>query len=435
MTMIDVLLIDRDAHTRATTLQALTAARLAAAAADSAEEALSWLCADFGGVVLAETGSLGSCGMAVLEAAMRADRALPVVLLAASQDVALTLEAGRRGACVVAKPVRAHELIDILQRVQSKRQLTAKQQASQQATDAPELPALLGESPAIQTLRRFVDTMGPAQVDILILGDTGTGKEVVARRLHAAHSPDAPFVAIDCAALPDHLFDTEVFGLTPRAPHEMERRPGKFELAGHGTLFIDEIEAMPLVHQALLLRVIETRSIAPGGDGEAIRLDCRIVAASKADLVQLSRKGQFHAGLCEHLSRASVRLPALREHLDDMPLLLGHFVRQACLRYDRPVPEWTPSLIANWTARPWPGNVRELKAFADQLVLGLSDEQTLDAEPDAMLPLPRQVELFERRLLREALDCTDGNVILAADRLGISRSTFYDKLKRYQMAL
>lgn len=434
--MIDVLLIDRDPHTRATTLQTLAAARLTSAAADSAEEALSWLCADFGGVVLAETGSLGSCGMAVLEAAMRADRALPIVLLAASQDVALTLEAGRRGACVVAKPVRAHELIDILQRVQGKRQSMAEQHASHQSADAPELPVLLGESPAIQTLRRFVDTMGPAQVDILILGDTGTGKEVVARRLHAARSPDAPFVAIDCTALPEHLFDTEVFGREPRATlQETEHRPGKFELAGRGTLFIDEIEAMPLVHQAALLQVLEARSIESGGDGAPIGVDCRVVVASKADLVQLSRKGHFHAGLCERLVRASVRLPALREHLDDMPLLLGHFVRQACLRYDRPVPEWTPSLIANWTARPWPGNVRELKAFADQLVLGLSDEQTVDAEPEAMLPLPRQVELFERRLLREALDCTDGNVIQAADRLGISRSTFYDKLKRYQMAL
>jgi two-component system C4-dicarboxylate transport response regulator DctD len=295
---------------------------------------------------------------------------------------------------------------------------------------------MIGEGDVTWALRDRVAVAARFRESVLILGETGTGKEVVARRLHAAGSPEAPFVAINCAAMPETMFESEVFGHEAGAfTGASKRRIGKFEFARGGTVFLDEIESMPLALQVKLLRVLQERTLERLGGNESIRIDCRIVAASKADLEKMSREGTFRADLYYRISTVSVHLPALREHASDIPSLLGLFVRQACARYDRPVPDWTPQQMAAWSALPWPGNVRELKGFADRLVLGLVDARQEPAEARSPLALSLQLELFEKNALHAALSRAGGNVALAAEQLGIGKTTLYDKLKRFEISL
>jgi two-component system C4-dicarboxylate transport response regulator DctD len=231
--------------------------------------------------------------------------------------------------------------------------------------------------------------------------------------------------------MPETMIESELFGHEAGAfTGAHKRRVGKFEFARGGTVFLDEIESMPLALQAKLLRVLQERTLERLGGNEAVRVDCRVVAASKADLLKLSEEGRFRADLYWRIATVSVQLPPLREHAGDIPQLLAHFVGQACARYGRPLPDWTPAQMADWSTRRWAGNVRELKAFAERLVLGVLDEA--GAPPDAeAATLPRQLEAFERRVLRAALAQAEGSVALAAERLGIAKTTLYDKLKRF----
>jgi len=436
--MSEVLLIEDEASIRAAMMQSLKLAGIAVTAVASAEEALAWIDVHFFGVVLTDVRLPGMSGLELLDAAMARDRELPVIVVTGHGDVTMAVQAMRQGAYdFIEKPFRADHIVEVARRALEKRRLVIENRALKSALrDRDDVPELVGESVAIERLRGFIATIGPTGADVLINGETGTGKEVVARRLHAAGSPDAPFVAINCAAMPETMFESEVFGHEAGAfTGAAKRRIGKFEFARGGTVFLDEIESMPLALQVKLLRVLQERTVERLGGNESIKVNCRIVAATKVDLEKLSREGGFRADLYYRISTVSIQLPALREHPSDIPSLLGLFVRQACARYDRPVPDWTPQQMAAWSAMPWPGNVRELKGFADRLVLGLVDARQEPAEDRSPLTLSLQLELFEKNALRAALRRTGGNVVLAAEQLGIGKTTLYDKLKRFEISI
>jgi len=436
--MSEVLLIEDEASIRAAMMQSLKLAGIAVTAVASAEEALAWIDVHFLGVVLTDVRLPGMSGLELLDAAMARDRELPVIVVTGHGDVTMAVQAMRQGAYdFIEKPFRADHIVEVARRALDKRRLVIENRALKSALqDRDDVPELVGESVAIERLRGFIATIGPTGADVLINGETGTGKEVVARRLHAAGSPDAPFVAINCAAMPETMFESEVFGHEAGAfTGAAKRRIGKFEFARGGTVFLDEIESMPLALQVKLLRVLQERTVERLGGNESIKVNCRIVAASKVDLEKLSREGGFRADLYYRISTVSLQLPALREHPSDIPSLLGLFVRQACARYDRPVPDWTPQQMAAWSALPWPGNVRELKGFADRLVLGLVDARQEPAQARSPLTLSLQLELFEKNALRAALRRAGGNVVLAAEQLGIGKTTLYDKLKRFEISI
>jgi len=436
--MSEVLLIEDEASIRAAMMQSLKLAGIAVTAVASAEEALAWIDVNFFGVVLTDVRLPGMSGLELLDAAMARDRELPVIVVTGHGDVTMAVQAMRQGAYdFIEKPFRADHIVEVARRALEKRRLVIENRALKSALqDRDDVPELVGESVAIERLRGFIATIGPTGADVLINGETGTGKEVVARRLHAAGSPDAPFVAINCAAMPETMFESEVFGHEAGAfTGAAKRRIGKFEFARGGTVFLDEIESMPLALQVKLLRVLQERTVERLGGNESIKVNCRIVAATKVDLEKLSREGGFRADLYYRISTVSIQLPALRDHPQDIPSLLGLFVRQACARYDRPVPDWTPQQMAAWSAMPWPGNVRELKGFADRLVLGLVDARQEPAEARSPLTLSLQLELFEKNALRAALRRTGGNVVLAAEQLGIGKTTLYDKLKRFEISV
>jgi two-component system C4-dicarboxylate transport response regulator DctD len=429
----EVLLVEDEASVRLATAQALALAGIVVEAFASAEDALPLVGTGFAGVVLSDVRLPGRSGMDLLDEAARRDPELPVILVTGHGDVELAVQAMRRGAYdFIEKPFRAERLAEVVRRALERRRLVLENRALRLAAgERDALPRIVGDSAAMQRLRGFIATIGPTGADVLINGETGTGKEVVARQLHAAGAAGAPFVAINCAAMPETMFESEVFGHEAGAfTGAHKRRVGKFEFARGGTVFLDEIESMPLALQAKLLRVLQERTLERLGGNEAVRVDCRVVAASKADLLKLSEEGRFRADLYWRIATVSVQLPPLREHAGDIPQLLAHFVGQACARYGRPLPDWTPAQMADWSTRRWAGNVRELKAFAERLVLGVLDEA--GAPPDAeAATLPRQLEAFERRVLRAALAQAEGSVALAAERLGIAKTTLYDKLKRF----
>lgn len=443
MTLSQAILVEDEAALRLATTQTLELAGFAVQACASAEQAALLLRADFGGVVVTDVRLPGRSGLELLAQVTALDAELPVIVVTGHGDVGMAVDAMRAGAYdFIEKPFAAERLTEAVNRAQERRRLVLENRAlrSERALH-PDLPDLVGQSAAIERLRTVVRNVAPANVDILVNGQTGTGKEVMARLIHAASGRKGNFVALNCGALPESVFESEIFGHEAGAfTGAQKRRIGKLEYANGGTVFLDEIESMPMALQVKLLRVLQERRLERLGANEAVQLDCRVVAASKADLLQLSQQGLFREDLYYRINVVTIDLPRLNERRDDIPLLLAHFVREAAQRYGRPAPDWTAEQMLQWQSLDWPGNVRELRNFADRLVLGVvpADLPPVSAASAGTsagaASLPQQVDGFERDLIQRALMDADYNVALAADQLAIPRKTLYDKLKKYQIA-
>lgn len=436
--MQQVVLVEDEQTVRMATAQTLELGGFTVHACASAEDAQGLLCADFAGVLVSDVRLPGRCGLQLLDQVVALDADLPVIVVTGHGDVGMAVDAMRRGAYdFIEKPFAAERLLETVRRAQEKRRLVLENRRLKAAWLAgSDAPPLIGQSAAIERVRALIQALGPTPADILINGQTGAGKEVVARQLHAASGRKGPFVAINCGALPESVFESEIFGHEAGAfTSAQKRRIGKLEYANGGTVFLDEIESMPLTLQVKLLRVLQERRLERLGGNDPVTVDCRVIAASKADLLQMSAQGTFREDLYYRIGVVSIDLPRLTERRDDIPLLLAYFVQGAALRYQRPAPQWTPAQMAQWRARDWPGNVRELRNFADRLVLGVIDGMpvTADADHETAASLPQQVDAYERSLIAQALADHDGNVAATADRLGVPRKTLYDKLKKHQL--
>lgn len=434
--MTDLAFVDDDPFLREANLQSAGLAGLEARGFASAEEALSAIGEDFPGVVVTDLRMPGMDGTELFRRLRRMDPDLPVILITGHGDIAMAVAAIREGAYhFLAKPYPAEELMGAVRHALEKRRLVLENRRLAQAVAAAEADSpLLGNTPEMVRLRKVLRQIADAQVDVLIEGETGTGKDVVANALHRMSRRAArPFVALNCGALPETVIESELFGHEPGAfTGAQKRRVGRIEHADGGTLFLDEIEAMPLALQVKLLRVLETREIAPLGTNEIRRLDLRVVAATKTNLLDLSRRGEFREDLYYRLHVVTVHLPALRQRRDDIPLLFAHFLRRAAERFGLPVPEVTPALRRHLMEHDWPGNVRELTHHAERVALGLSEE----AAPPGEVPpasLPERVDAYEAMVIRDALREHDGDVRATIEALGIPRKTFYDKLRRHDI--
>ncbi|WP_404401966.1 sigma-54-dependent transcriptional regulator [Pelagibacterium halotolerans] len=377
-------------------------------------------------------------GLDVLAQMQKADRDLPVILLTGHGDVQMAVEAMHAGAYdFIEKPYDADRLVTVLDRAVERRRLRREVGRLQSALGGEAVleQRLVGVSPAIADVRRRVAQLADVDVDVLIRGETGTGKEVVARALHdLGHRAKGNFVAINCAAIPEAIFESEIFG------HERgaftgagTERIGKFEFASGGTVFLDEIESMPLSLQAKVLRAIQERSMERLGSNRAVPLDVRFIAASKVDLKAESDAGRFRADLYFRLGTVEIDLPPLRERREDIALLFALFAGQAAERFSRKPPEFGRAFLQELRAGSWPGNVRELKATADRAVLGLDREMTGGA-PGVELgqgTLNDKVARFEAELIAEALRAAGGSTAEAAEILGLARRTLNEKIARY----
>jgi two-component system C4-dicarboxylate transport response regulator DctD len=439
MPALEAVLIEDEDAVRKATAQTLELGGFTVHACAGAEQAQPWLHVGFAGVIVTDVRLPGRSGLEVLAQVVALDPDLPVIVVTGHGDVSMAVDAMRSGAYdFIEKPFASERLVETARRAQEKRSLVLENRRLKAAwAGHPDMPALIGQSAPTERVRTLIRTLGPTAVDVLINGKTGTGKEVVARQLHAASGRKGPFVAINCGALPEAVFESEIFGHEAGAfTSAQKRRIGKLEYAKGGTIFLDEIESMPLALQVKLLRVLQERRLERLGGNESIEIDCRIIAATKVDLLQLSAAGKFREDLYYRIGVVSIALPSLGDRRDDIPLLLAHFVQGAALRYQRPLPQWSPSQMAQWQAQDWPGNVRELRNFADRLVLGVTEDWT-GSDPRApadAASLPQQVDAYERLLIAQALAASNGNVALSAEHLGVPKKTLYDKLKKYHLA-
>jgi len=429
-----VLVIEDDDAVRRGAEQALRIAGLTVRGFDNAEDATPWLRPEFRGIVVSDVKLPGKDGITLLKEAVAADREIPVILITGHGDVSMAVDAMRTGAYdFIEKPFRSDELVEVARRALEKRRLVLDNRQLRRRLLKQEGALLVGDSPAIARVRHLVHQLGPTDAPVLINGETGTGKEVVARALHFASERRGEFVAVNCGALPESVFESEIFGHEPGAfTGAARRRIGKVEHAQGGTLFLDEIETMPPALQVKLLRVLQERKLERLGGNELIPVDCRIVAATKADLKQLSESGKFRGDLYYRLNVAMIELPPLRSRREDIPRLVAHFLEEAGRRYLREPPVIPADQLSRWTSSEWPGNVRELRNAVERYVLGISEDAPAPpCEDDTSLAA--RVDCFERMLIAEELRRQQGNVARAADALGLPKKTLYDKLRKHNL--
>ncbi|RZI44822.1 sigma-54-dependent Fis family transcriptional regulator [Herbaspirillum sp. HC18] len=437
---LQVLVVEDDVNVRLGCEQALQLEDIPVAAVDSAEKARRRISRDFAGVVVSDIRLPGMDGMTLLKEIRGIDPDLPVVLITGHGDVSLAVDAMKNGAHdFIEKPFSPDYLVEVVRRALDKRRLTLEvRQLRAQLESRDQLESrLIGRSPGMVRVRQLIGDLGNSAADILIEGETGTGKELVARCLHEAGSRRAGnFVAINCGGLPETLFESEIFGHEAGAyTGAGKRRIGKIEHASGGTLFLDEIESMPLAMQTKLLRVLQERSLERLGSNTAIPVDCRVVAATKSDLKALSDEGRFRADLYYRLNVATLPLPPLRERREDIPLLFEHFLLQAAARHERAVPEADQVRLGRLMAYDWPGNVRELRNVADRCVLGIEAgfPPFATVAPAGPRPLADSVAAYERALIADALARNGGNLARAAEALGVAKTTLHDKVKKYHL--
>ncbi|THF65954.1 sigma-54-dependent Fis family transcriptional regulator [Pseudothauera nasutitermitis] len=439
---IRVLFVEDDPDVRLGCTQTLELAGFSVDAHASVEQARPHVAPGAPLVVLCDVQLPGTSGLQWQAELRGLDADLPVILVTGHGDIAMAVQAMRDGAYdFIEKPFPSDQLISTVRRAVDKRRLTLQVQALHHQLESWHgiQSALIGRSARMEQVRRTLLALADTSANVLIYGETGTGKELVARCLHD-HSARRrnPFVPLNCGGLPENLAESELFGHEAGAFTGANKlRIGKFEYAQGGTLFLDEIESMPAAVQIKLLRALQERRIERIGSNKQVEVDCRVVAASKDDLKALSDRQAFRADLYYRLGVAFIDLPPLRERREDIPILLEHFILQAASLYQRPAPAPDAAQLARLMAHDWPGNVRELRNVADRLVLGLLDDTlglgTAAGAPADTVGLARQVEEFEKTLIREALRRNQGDIAATAAELKLPKPTLYDKVRRWRL--
>lgn len=431
-----IAFVDDDDDLRNANRQTLELAGFSVIPFADAMSALRFLTPEFAGVVVSDVRMPHVDGLEFFRRLRAMDADLPVILITGHGDIEMAVEAMQEGAYdFIAKPYPAERLVQSIRRAADKRQLVMENRQLRQFMEASdETVPLIGQTPVMQNLRKTLRHVANADVDVLIAGETGSGKDVAAGLLHEwSRRRQGNFVALNCGALPESVIESELFGHEAGAfTGAQNKRIGRIEHASGGTLFLDEIESMPLATQVKLLRVLEMREITPLGTNEHRPVDLRVVAAAKVDLGSPEQRANFREDLFYRLNVVTVSIPPLRERKEDIPLLFTHFLHRAAIRFKTEPQDINAAMRARLMDHDWPGNVRELAHFAERVALGL-DEMTSEHTPSqtSTLTLPEAMERHEARLIREALTGNNGDVRTTIEALGIPRKTFYDKLQRH----
>jgi len=429
-----VIVVDDEASIRTAVEQWLSLSGFSVQLFAQAEDCLARLPAHFPGVIISDVRMPGMGGLQLLERLQADDPDLPVILLTGHGDVPMAVEAMRNGAYdFLEKPFTPQHLLGSLRRALEKRQLVLENRRLHEQADLKSRleTTLLGMSQGLQLLRKQVLDLASLPVNVLIRGETGSGKERVARCLHDfGPRAEKPFVALNCAAIPEALFEAELFGHESGAfTGAQGKRIGKLEYANGGTVFLDEIESMPLAQQAKLLRVIQEQKLERLGANQSICVDLRIIAATKPDLLEEARAGRFREDLAYRLNVAELRMAPLRDRREDIPLLFEHFARAAAEKLGRAAPPLSGAQLAQLLSHDWPGNVRELANAAERHALGLASP-SIEVAP-AGQSLSEQMEAFEAQCLRAALRQHRGEIKAVMEALQLPRRTLNEKMQRH----
>ncbi|GGZ32850.1 C4-dicarboxylate transport transcriptional regulatory protein DctD [Asticcacaulis endophyticus] len=440
-----MIFIDDDDDLRAAQTQGLELAGFMVQAFSNGLDALKVISSDFPGVIITDVRMPGIDGMEVFARIQAIDVELPVIFMTGHGDVPMAVTALKGGAYdFITKPFSMDTLSAALRRALETRRLVIENRQLRSLYDDTHdgSPRLLGNSPIMDYLRRTISQVADAEVDILVEGDTGVGKELVARTIHRQSlRKNRPFVHVNCAAMPDAVFAAELFGVESGTRLEAQaplsrRTTGRIEKAQKGTLYLDDIEGLSLPHQSQLLSVVEARELWVLGAEDARPIDIRIVASSRINLGQAVQEGTFRADLYYRLSGVTLKVPPLRERRDDIPLLFQHFLVDACLRLKRPMPLLSADAATFLQRHDWPGNVRELEQYAERFALGLNmipKAATGDGDRESHTSLADRVGDFEATAIRETLSACHGNAQDAMHALKLPRKTFYDKLSRHKI--
>jgi two-component system, NtrC family, C4-dicarboxylate transport response regulator DctD len=413
---VRVLLVEDDPAVLLGTQQTLQLAGFEVEPFADAEAAIPSIFPDVPAIIVCDVKLPGLDGLGLLAQARSIDRDLAVILITGHGDVAMPVNAMRLGAYdFVEKPFPPDRLVEMARRAAENRRLILQVRAlrAQFADQCGIEASIIGSSSATRRVRQFVLDLAGPPANVLIQGETGTGKELIARCLHQ-HSPQSskPFVAVNCGSVPEQLFESEMFGYEPGAfTDASHRRIGKFQHANGGTLFLDEIESTPAASQVKLLRVLQDQKVERLGSNEWFAVNVRVIAASKGNLKQLAEQGHFRTDLLYRLNVAVLDIPPLRDRMEDIPLPFEHFVVGAARRHNKPMPVITAPQLKELMSHDWSGNARELRNVADRFVLGLLDESVsvLSGRAFPKVSLGNQVHRFERVLIEDALAEHHGN--------------------------
>ncbi len=444
-----VLLIDDEPRVRASLKMVLEPTYDVITAAD-AQEGLDLFRRESPNLVLLDVIMPGTDGLTVLQAMRAEDRSIPVIMLTGTKSVKTAVDAMKMGASdYLSKPFDVEELRIVVARTLESHDLEREvRYLRTQVANRYAFHNLIGKSPAMQEIYAKIEQVADSRTTVLITGESGTGKELVARALHYNSSRrDRPFVALNCAALPETLIESELFGHEKGSfTDATARRIGQFELANCGSLFLDEIGDLSPVTQAKLLRVLQEREFTRIGGVQPIKVDVRIIAATNKNLDDLVRRGMFREDLYYRINVISLYLPPLRERGEDIPLLAKHFLDKRIEEEKRPPQEFSKEAIELLCRYPWPGNVRELENVVEQAILWSqgatilpehlpaslrSDSRSSSLREDTLagrLSLEKAVMEFEREIILDALKRTNYVQTHAANLLGISR-----RMLKYRM--
>lgn len=449
-----ILVVDDEVNMLALYEMVLSEEGYAIETVSSGGEALKRLKAAWFDLVISDLMMPGMDGYALLEQAKELRSSQAFLMVTAHGSIDSAVQAMKEGATdYLTKPVNPEALKLVVQKALEMSRLTREvEQLRAQFGKASAFADIVGQSKPMRTLFRQVKIVADSDSTVLIQGESGTGKELIARALHH-HSPRAnrPFIAIDCGTLPDTLLESELFGYVKGAfTGAVSNKKGLFEEAHQGTIFLDEIGTTPLLFQSKLLRVLQEGEIRPVGSPRSVAVDVRVIAAANLDLKHECAGGRFRHDLYYRLAVVPLSVPPLRERREDIPLLVDHFIQKCCERRGIAAKRIPAKALQGLLNAPWPGNVRELENVIERAVLfspgaeiapeALTYLSASDGAESTYQPLPQLTqkarsvaEETEKEEIREALHRAGQNRSQAAKLLGISRSTLYEKLKRYQL--
>ena len=442
-----ILIVDDEQHTREG-LELALEDKFDVYLASDPEEAFNLLDAEKFDIVLTDLRMSGSSGMRVIDHAIRLPNRPVCIMMTAYGDVDVAVEAMKRGAFdFLSKPLNLEKLEILIRRGLDSRNLKEENADLHRRLDKKySFDGILGESSALEEVLEKVRLVAPSKASILLQGETGTGKELIAQAIHQnSDCARGPFVPVHCAALPANLLESELFGHEKGAfTGAAERRIGRFEAADKGTLFLDEIGEIDPSTQVKLLRFLESKTIERLGSMKPIAVNARLVCATNRNLEKMVKKGEFRDDLFYRLNVIRIQLPSLRERADDVPILLSHFLEEFAEENGLTTPIPSDQALSILRSYSWPGNVRELRNFCENMVVlkrgSEITEYDLDPRFSASIDLladerpPGEnlsVEENEKRLLRNALVRAGGNRTKAAELMGVSRRTLHRKLDRW----